>query len=221
MKNISKILFILSVSITFLMANEDDIFNSLQSSIKIVSTSNDNILFNNVNQSSKITDKQKYRVDIGINNNYLISSDILKQGYSGIGFFIEPYITKHFSIRIEYDYWVVSSLENEPFDTPFNIMHVWKENYLLKINIYPWNHQIYTQIGSVRIDREIGHEERSGLHLGVGYGIINKENINLFLVAKRNIFVRPFIGIGGSETWDIHNSEISIEITYSIKWNKN
>jgi len=215
MKNISKILFILSVSITFLMANEDDIFNSLQSSIKIVSTSNDNILFNNVNQSSKITDKQKYRVDIGINNNYLISSDILKQGYSGIGFFIEPYITKHFSIRIEYDRWSISSQKIDYYDTPFHNTDVWKKKFLIKVNMYPNHQMIYTQFGIQGTLKKIGTEERGGFYFGLGMRLIKYKNCNIYLTAARNILGNFTLADG--VVWD-KNNELSIETSYSINW---
>lgn len=232
MKKVVEILIILYVNIPFLLADINDMSirlcpsNNLHNCskpyypdvLKWKGFSNNNLLSTQDKPAKRELNLQQYRVDIGFNNNILLSSDILKKGYSGFGFLVEPYITKYFSFKFEFNYWIISSLYDDPHDTPFNTMHVWKKNYLVKINIYPWNKLIFTQFGIVRTDRKVGSENRDGLNFGVGYRLIDYKNVNVFLTAKRNIFGQP--SVGGSEIWDI-DSELSVDVLYKIKWESN
>lgn len=158
-----------------------------------------------------------YRVDIGLNNNFLLSSDILKKGYSGFGIFIEPYIGKYISFKFKLNRWIISSLKEDPDYTPFHKTSLWKKYYLLKLNIYPWNQVIFAQFGIIgpsKNEKYSGGIREGGFNYGFGCHLYSFNNFYLSLTVDNNFLGR--IDPGGGNIWDT-NKEICVGISYSIK----
>jgi len=161
-------------------------------------------------------DEYPYQIDVGINVNYLISSEILKKGYSGFGVFLEPYIGKYVSFKFKLNRWVISSINKEHIRTPFHTAYLWKRYYLLKLNAYPWNHLVFAQfgiIGQSKNTKYSGGIEDGGFSYGFGCHLFSYNKFTLSLTFDKNITGR--FGPDGI-LWDTCR-EISIGVIYTIK----
>jgi len=154
------------------------------------------------------------KINIGITNNFLFSSDILNKTYSGFGITIEPYILSYFAFKFKLNYWIIDSIDPNYFETPFNIASVLKQYYLLKFDIKLKNQLFFTQFGVLTTTRKVGAEKRGGFNFGIGYRLYKCNKVNLCIIADRSILGQ--FGAHGN-VWD-KNSELSMEISYSVEW---
>lgn len=166
----------------------------------------------NLNDSGK--SRSFYKMNIGITNNFLFSSDILNKSYSGFGITIEPYIVSYFAFKFKLNYWIIDSIDPNHFETPFNIASVLKQYYLLKLDIKLKNQLFFTQFGVLATTKKVGTEKRGGFNFGIGYRLYKYNNLNLCVIADRSILGQ--FGAHGN-VWD-KNSELSMEISYSVEW---